>query len=113
MSVAYVIIVIQRRKENVKTTTKTKAVASIELDGFRLEVSGFYDETNWETTISYEPVGNIQLSDKTWIDDDVYIYDEDELNKYAWEELFRIIEKYNGFSIEEAKVEVEVEDEDE
>lgn len=95
-----------------KTTTKTKAVASIELDGFKLEVSGFYDETNWETTLSF-PDSGIYAPSKTWVDDSEYIYDEEELDKYAWEELFRIIKKYNGFSIEESKVEVEVEDEDE
>ena len=94
-----------------KTTTKTKAVASIELDGFKLEVSGFYDETDWETTLSFDQTG-VQVPSKTWVDDDIYIYNEDDLNEYAWEELFRIIKKYNGFSIEEAKVEVEVEDED-
>jgi hypothetical protein len=110
MSVAYV-IVIQIRKEVMKTTTKTKAVASIELDGFKLEVSGFYDETDWETTLSFDQTG-VQVPSKTWVDDDIYIYNEDDLNEYAWEELFRIIKKYNGFSIEEAKVEVEVEDED-
>jgi hypothetical protein len=109
MSVAYV-IVIQRRKENMKTTTKTKAVASIELDGFKLEVSGFYDETDWETTLSFDYTG-VQVPSKTWVDEDTYIYNEDDLNDYAWEELFRIIKKYNGFSIDEAKVEVEDEDE--
>jgi hypothetical protein len=111
MSVAYVILVTQMRKEVMKTTTKTKAVASIELDGFKLEVSGFYDETDWETTLSFDQTG-VQVPSKTWVDDDTYIYNEDDLNEYAWEELFRIIKKYNGFSIEEAKVEVEVEDED-
>jgi hypothetical protein len=106
MSVAYD-TVIQRRKENMKTTTKTKAVASIELDGFKLEVSGFYDETDWETTMVFPGSGVA----KTWVDDDVYIYNENELDAYAWEELFRIIKKYNGFSIEEVKVEVEDEEE--
>lgn len=94
------------------TATKTKATATIELDGFKLEVSGFYDETNWETTMSF-PSPAIYVPSKTWVDDDTYIYDEDDLSKYAWEELFRVIEKYNGFSISEEKLEVEVEDEDE
>lgn len=95
-----------------KTATKTKATASIELDGFKLEVSGFYDEPTWETTMSF-PNSGIFVPGKTWIEEDLYIYDEDDLSKYAWEELFRIIEKYNGFSISEETVEVEVEDEEE
>jgi hypothetical protein len=93
-----------------KIATKTKAVASIELDGFKLEVSGFYNESDWETTLSFDQSG-VQVPSKTWVDDDTYIYDENDLDEYAWEELFRIIKKYNGFSIEEAKVEVEDEDE--
>lgn len=94
-----------------KTATKTKAVASIELDGFKLEISGFYDEPEWESTMSF-PNAGIYVPSKTWVDDSLYIYDENDLSKYAWEELFRIIEKYNGFSIEEEKVEVEVEEEE-
>lgn len=92
-----------------KTETKTKTTTSITLDGFKLEVSGIYDETNWETTLSF-PESGIYVPSKTWVDDDTYIYDEDDLSKYAWEELFRIIQKYNGFSTSEEQVEVEVEE---
>lgn len=89
--------------------TKNKISTSITLDGFKLEISGFYDEKDWETTMSFPDIQGIYLPSRTWVDDDTYIYDEDDLSKYAWAELFRVIEKYNGFSVSEEKVEVEVE----
>lgn len=92
------------------TKTKVKATATIELDGFKLTVAGFYDEPEWETTMSFS---SYITPDKVWVDDDVAIYDEDDLREFAWEQLIYILQKYNGFAISEEEEEVEVEDEDE
>lgn len=93
--------------KEIKITT-----ATIEMDGFKLEVSGQLDEwAKWTTTLSF-PNSPIYIRDKVYDLGEQWI-SEDELDKFAWDELLSILQKYNHFSVDEKTEEIEVDDDEE
>lgn len=91
-----------------KTETKTKTIASIELDGTLFEVSGILGDCNWETTMSFPSTPF--MAGRTWVEDSEWLYDDSDVEKYLWEEVIRIFQKYNGVSFKTEDIEVEVEE---
>ncbi len=91
-----------------------KAKATIELYDFTLTVEGgeLEEHSVWTTTLqnSEKLFGNFATS-RTWTSDRELFWDEEELQAYAWEELQRVLQKYNHCSVEVEEVEVEFCDE--
>ena len=86
------------------------ATATIELYDFSVIVSGgeLGEHSVWTTTIkTSEKLFGSYATSRTWVSDSELFWDEEELEKYAWEELQRILQKYNHCSVEVEEVEVE------
>jgi hypothetical protein len=91
-----------------------KAKAIIELYDFTVTIEGgeLEEHSVWTTTMS----GNEKLfgsfaNSRSWVSDRELFWDEEELQEYAWQELQRILQKYNSCSVEVEEVEVEFCDE--
>ena len=92
---------------------QTITIASIELDGSVLTMTGVLDEWayDWRVELSF-PNAGIFINSRVWTRED-YICDEDELHEAMWEEVMFITKKYHTIIISEEKEMVEVEDEEE
>lgn len=91
-----------------------KAKAVIELYDFTVTVEGgeLEEHSVWTTTMqsSEKLFGNYATS-RSWVSDRELFWDEEELEEYAWQELQRILQKYNYCAVEVEEVEVELCDE--
>ena len=91
-----------------------KAKATIELYDFTLTVEGgeLGEFSVWTTTIkTSEKLFGAFSTSRDWVSDREIFWDEEELQTYAWEELQRVLQKYNHCSVEVTEGQVEICDE--
>jgi hypothetical protein len=114
MSVPSAKVVIQQEKEKSKMLKDVKtAKATIELYDWSLTIEGgvLGESSTWTVTNqnSVKLFGSMATS-RSWTIEE-YFSDEEELEKFAWDEFMAITRKYNYCSIEVTETQVECCDE--
>lgn len=88
------------------------AKATIELYDWSLTAEGVLGQSHkWTiTNQNSEKLFGSMATSRTWTED-LYFWDEEELEEWMWEELIRITKKYNHCSVEIVETQVECCDE--
>lgn len=93
--------------ENTKTKIITITTATIDFGDWKLEAVGQLGEFwDWQFTMSFP---KSIVGSRDWKDRE-YFSDREDLEKYMWEEVQRINQKYSHCAFEETTEEVENED---